>query len=127
MIWGDRKTASDPGMIEIRIREDDYERVQYLLKDHKNRELEDIIQRDDYQSMMRWIEHHLHGDWFTSRLLRFLAQCDEDSREKMSMAFPSEVALWYWYKTGENPRHRDARHKLQREAHGDEYETILIP
>jgi hypothetical protein len=120
-MWGTRTQNSDPGMMEIRIREEDYGKVQELLKDRTNKEIEDIIARDDRDSMMRWIKHHLDGDWHTSRLLRFIAQCDENNRAKMELAYPSEVSLWYWYKTGENPRHRDARHRLQLEAH----ETVV--
>lgn len=67
-------------------------------------ELEDIMARNDEAAMQNWVRHHLHGDWYTSRLLRLLSTADLSNMAKLELAYPSIVSLWRWYKTGMNPR-----------------------
>ena len=84
-------------------------------------EVQRIIQEDNYNEMMGWVKHHLGGDWFTSELLRLIAKADPTNLARLRLAYPSVVDIWYWYKTGENPRHRDDRHRLAERVHNKPY------
>ena len=61
---------------------------------------EEIWEEDDYEKARAWVEHHMRGDWFTSRLFKLWQTADGINREKLHTGFPYEIAIFTWWAYG---------------------------
>jgi hypothetical protein len=61
---------------------------------------EEVWEQDDFQVATSWVEHHMRGDWFTSRLFRLWQTADYRNRKKLAKGFPAECAIFTWWAYG---------------------------